>query len=273
MSGALPQGACDTHAQVFGPGDTFAYAVATPPADAPKEQLSAALSALGFDRAVIVQPTPHGSDNSAMLDALKAAPDAYRGVAVVPEDVSADEIARLHDGGVRAIRANFVPILGSSASRDTLLRWEELIAPRGWSIVAHLPAGDLPTLREDLDALSLPIAVDHLGRISASAGGVEQPAFRHLLDFAQRPNVWVKLSGSDRVSTAGAPYDDLVPFIERLAAVAPDRLLWGSNWPHPNLKGPAPDETVLLDALLRGLGSEDVLRQVLVVNPDRLYFS
>ena len=272
MSGRLPDGACDAHCQVFGPAAEFSYAVPNPPADAPKAAMFEKHGALGFDRGVLVQPTCHGGDNAAMLDAIAAGGGRYRGVAVVPEAVTAEEIATLHQAGVRAIRLNFVPQIGPSPSRSTILRWQQLIGVHGWSFVAHVPAADLPSLSDDLAAIDLEMAIDHVGRINASNGGIEQEPFQRLLAFARRPNIWVKLSATDRISVAGPPYDDLVPFIAELASVQPDRLLWGSNWPHPNLKTAPPDEEPLLETLSGALGGEALLKAVLVDNPERLYF-
>ncbi|MEJ1969169.1 MAG: amidohydrolase family protein [Rhizomicrobium sp.] len=272
MSGVLPEGACDAHCHVFGPQPRFAFAPGRSytPADAPKEALAALHARLGIDRAVIVQAAAHGFDNSATLDAIAAAPARRRGIALVPEDVAAGTLQSLHAGGMRGVRFNFVPHLGAPPTSAGFRRIAALIAPLGWHVVVHVAAAGLPLLETYLDGLALPLVIDHMARIAADAD-ISQPAFRRLLALSQDPRIWVKLSGADRSSAAGAPYADALPFLQALIGRAPDRVLWGTDWPHPNIKGPMPHEEDLL-ALLRLAAADTArLRQILVDNPNRLY--
>jgi len=272
MSIRLPQNACDAHCHVFGPPSHFPYDPQRPytPDTAPKEQLMALHQRLGLDRAVIVQPACHGLDNSVTLDAIAASGGAYRGVALVGDDVDADHIAALHDGGIRGVRFNFVSHLGAPPSQIAFERIAELIAPFDWHVVLHLDAGDLKTVAPYLGPLHVPFVIDHMARIN-TAEGLDQEPFKRLLDLVSDPRAWIKISGADRVSADGAPYHDVIAFAQQLAAAAPTRTLWGSDWPHPNVKGPIPSEEVLLDLLWRIVPDTAAQRKILVENPDRLY--
>lgn len=272
MSGALPEGACDAHCHVFGPAWRFPYDSARTytPEDAPREALLDLHAALGIDRCVVVQPACHGFDNAVTLDAIAASGGRYRGIALVPADVTSEALATLDAGGIRGVRYNFVPHLSPPPLLEAFRAVVERIAPLGWHVLLHVSAGDLPTLGRYLDGLPVPVVIDHMGRIDAGAGLDQQP-FAALLDFAGDPNIWVKISGGDRVSAAGAPWRDAIPFARRIVEVAPDRTLWGTDWPHPNVKGPLPDDTALVTLLREMLPEPELLRKVLVDNPERLY--
>ncbi len=267
----LPPGACDAHCHVFGPAARFPYAEGrryTPP-DAPSERLAALHRHLGISRAVLVQASAHGTDNRAMLDAIAQDPAHRRGVAMVEPDVSDAELERLHAGGVRAVRYNFVRHLGGAPDYATIDRMAARIAPLGWHLVLHLDAEDLVLHDAMLRRLAIPFVIDHMGRVEAGHG-LDQPPFLRLLDLMQRPHAWVKVSGAERVSTALGDFADAVPFAARLVEVAPDRVLWGTDWPHPNVRV-MPDDGALVD-LVPAIAPDHALQtKLLVDNPARLY--
>jgi predicted TIM-barrel fold metal-dependent hydrolase len=272
MSGALPDGACDTHCHVFGPESLFPYdpkRISTP-AEAPKEALFAMHRRYGLDRAVIVQPNLHGVDNRVTLDAIAASGNAYRGVALVPADVTGEMLQDLDAGGIRGVRFNFLKHLGLPPSEDAIRHIAERIAPLGWHILLHITPEHLETAWNYVRRLDVPFVIDHMARIS-TADGLDQPAFKLLLDIVADPRCWVKISGGDRASAAGAPFDDAIPFARALLEASPERTLWGTDWPHPNVKGPMPQETDLVALLHKIVPEKDRLQQVLVDNPDRLY--
>jgi len=268
----LPRGACDAHCHVFGPAARFPYAANrrdTPP-DAPAEKLAALHRHLGIARAVLVQASAHGSDNSAMLDAISRDPANLRGVAMVDAAVSDVELEKLHGGGVRAVRFNFVRHLGGAPDPATVQRMAQRIAPLGWHLVLHLDAEDLLEHESFLQALELPFVIDHMGRVAAGEG-LAQPPFKRLLGLLENGLAWVKVSGADRVSTALGDFTDALPFAAALVAAAPDRVLWGTDWPHPNVRQ-MPDDGRLVD-LIPGFARDETLRaKLLVDNPTRLYW-
>ena len=268
----LPPGACDAHCHVFGPAARFPYAANrryTPP-DAPAEKLAALHRHLGISRAVLVQASAHGSDNSAMLDAISRDPANLRGVAMVDAAVSDVELEKLHGGGVRAVRFNFVRHLGGAPDPATVQRMAQRIAPLGWHLVLHLDAEDLLEHESFLQALELPFVIDHMGRVAAGEG-LAQPPFKRLLGLLENGLAWVKVSGADRVSTALGDFTDALPFAAALVAAAPDRVLWGTDWPHPNVRQ-MPDDGRLVD-LIPGFARDETLRaKLLVDNPTRLYW-
>lgn len=265
----LPAGACDAHCHVFGPGAVFPYAPNRryTPEDAPKEALAALHAHLGVERAVIVQASCHGADNRAMLDAIAWRPDRYRGVAIVDEGHGTAELGALHQAGVRGVRFNFVRHLGGTPDMDLFRRTTDRIRELGWHVVLHLDASDIGPLTPTMRRLPVPFVIDHMGRVE-SALGVGQPAFAALLDLARMPTCWVKVSGSERISKP--PYDAALPFARALVEAAPDRVLWGTDFPHPNLATPA-DEADLVDLLPRFAPEPDLLHRLLVANPARLY--
>lgn len=269
----LPAGACDAHCHVFGPGSVFPYhpdRAYTPP-DAPKERLKALHDHLGIERAVIVHASCHGVYMDATLDAIAWAGGAYRGTSIVEPDITDADLARYHDGGIRAVRFNFVKHLESVPEPAVVERMAQRIAPMGWHLVVHLDAEDIVELSPLLLSLPVPFVIDHMGRVKAG-DGLDQGPFRQLLSLMQHENAWVKVCGGERVSTGGPPFTDAVPFAQALIAAAPDRVLWGTDFPHPNVRH-MPNDGWLVD--LFGLYAPDsaTQQQVLVDNPTRLYFS
>lgn len=270
----LPPGACDAHCHVFGPGAVFPYAedrAYTPP-DAPFEGLVALHRKLGISRAVIVHASCHGSDMTVTLDGIARSGGTMRGVAVVEKGVTDAELARLHEGGIRGVRFNFVRHLGGMPEMEVFQRVLSQCEALGWHVVLHLDAQDIVPMAETIAAIRIPFVIDHMGRVKAK-DGVAQPAFRQLLDLMKNPLAWVKICGSERVSSAGAPFLDSVPFAQALLAAAPDRCLWGTDWPHPNIAGDMPNDGDLVDLLGAMTDDPTLIRRVTVDNPDRLYWA
>jgi len=272
-----PPGAVDAHCHVFGPGDVFPYAPErkyTPP-DAPKEKLFALRDFLGFARNVIVQATCHGRDNRALVDALKASHGLARGVASVGPSIAEAELRDLHEAGVRGVRFNFVKRLVDATPQEVYLGIAEKIAPLGWHIVVYFEAPDLERLTPFLRRLPTTIVVDHMGRPDI-AKGVDHPDFQRFVALmADNPNIWSKVSCPERLSVEGPAtnYADVVPFARTLVDRFTDRVLWGTDWPHPNMTTHMPDDGALVDVIPL-IATDDAKRTALLVdNPMRLYWS
>jgi len=267
-----PDLACDAHCHVFGPADRFPFAPGrayTPP-DSGIDDFERLQQRLGLSRAVFVQASCHGTDNAAMIDALERGQGRYAGVAMIDESFTNKDIAELHEAGVRATRFNFVAHLGGAPDLDTFWRIVDRVQPFGWHIVLHFDARDLPAHAELLDRMPCPFVIDHMGRV-ATSDGVDQAPFQTLLEVMRDERAWVKISGAERLTADGPPpYDDVVPFARALVAVAPDRVLWGTDWPHPNVRH-MPDDGDLVD-LLAGFAPDEATRhRILVENPEVLY--
>ena len=268
----LPSGSCDAHCHVFGPLDRFPYAAHRPytPPEAPASALRALHDRLGLSRAVLVNATPYGGDNRIILDAIAGSGGAWRGVATLAPDVSDDDLTRLADGGVDGCRVTFLGRLGARPDPDHLLRLADRIAPLGWHLDLYLPAEALGDAARWLAALPVPYVIDHMGVVDASRG-IEQPAFLRLCDLLEAdPHCWVKLSGAERVSRTGPPFHDVVPFARRLIEIAPDRVLWGTDWPHPNVPV-MPNDADLVDLVAVFAPDATTRRRLLVENPTRLF--
>lgn len=270
---SAPAGACDAHCHVFGPGDKFPYAPTrkyTPP-DAPKEKLASLHGKLGIDRAVIVQASCHGTDNSAMLDAIASSGGRYLGVCNASDTFTKDDFARLHDGGIRGVRFNFVKHLGGAPDLGKMWKVVRKLENLPWQVELHFDAGDLLEFEHVIDDMPLPVVIDHMGRVPV-ADGVQQAPFQALLrKFADCDHLWIKISGSERISEAGPPFTDAVPFARALIEVAADRVLWGTDWPHPNIKRFMPNDGDLVDLIPKIIDDESTRKQVLVENPERLF--
>ncbi len=267
----LPAGACDAHVHVFGPQRVFPFAADRPftPADAPKEKLFALHAMLGIEHCVIVQSTCHGFDNSVVADALEAKNGDYRGVALLPVTVADAELKRLDALGFCGVRFNFMKHLGQGAAIEEAIALGRRLAKLGWHLQVHFEAALIGELAPWLKRSAVPVVIDHMGRVDASLG-LDQPAFRQLLDLMRDERFWVKVSGSERISRKAAPWEDAIPFARKLVAEFPGRTLWGSDWPHPNLAA-VPDDGVLVDLLARIAPSEKQRQTLLVDNPRRFY--
>jgi predicted TIM-barrel fold metal-dependent hydrolase len=268
----MPPGACDAHCHVFGPANRYPYAPDRPytPHDAPASALRALHDLLGIERAVIVNATCHGRDNSPVTDAIAESGGRYRGVANIDDGFSDSALQALHEGGIRGCRFNFVRHLGGVPDMKVFDRVIAAVAPLGWHVVLHFDAQDIESHVDFLAGLPLVYVIDHMGRVQAGKG-VEQPAFRALLDLAGRDEkCWVKVCGAERVSTAGLPFHDALPFARALVETAPERVLWGTDWPHPNVRA-MPNDGELVD-LVPLLAPDPRHRELLLVrNPERLY--
>ena len=271
-----PAGAVDAHCHVFGPGDEFPYAPERKytPCDAPKEKLWELRDYLGFERNVIVQATCHGADNRAMVDACRSSNGRARGVATVTRDFTAEQLRELDAAGVRGVRFNFVKRLVDVTPRDVLLAIAERIQPLGWHIVIYFEAQDLPGLFDFVASLPTIVVVDHMGRPDVTQP-LTAPGFELFVKLMRdHENIWSKVSGAERLSRSGPPgYDDFVPFARRIVETFPDRVLWGTDWPHPNLKTHMPDDGELVDLLPRIAPTQLLRQKLLVDNPMRLYWA
>ncbi len=278
----LPAGSVDAHCHVFGPAAEFPFAPQRKytPCDASKAQLFALRDHLGFARNVIVQATCHGADNRALVDACRASDGRARGVATVRRDISDAELQSLHDAGVRGVRFNFVRRLVDFTPRDELFEIAARIAPLGWHVVVYFEARDLPELWDFFTALPTIVVVDHMGRPDVGLP-VDGPEFERFMTLMRdHPNIWTKVSCPERLSQSGPPalngaraaYRDVVPFARRLVEAYPDRVLWGTDWPHPNLKDHMPDDGLLVDFIPHIAVTPGLQRKLLVDNPMRLYW-
>jgi predicted TIM-barrel fold metal-dependent hydrolase len=270
----LPAGACDAHCHVFGPADRFPYSPDrsyTPP-DAPVAQLRRLHARLGISRAVIVHASCHGTDMAVTLDAIATSGGTYRGVACVEDSVSDRELERLHAGGIRGIRFNFVKHLGGVPDLDVFHRLVARIKPLGWHVVLHFDAEDILTQQDLLARIDIPFIIDHMGRVKA-ADGLEQRPFQLLLAlYRDNPLAWIKVCGAERVSVGKRPFRDAVPYAQALIAVDPSRILWGTDWPHPNITKDMPNDGELVN-LFGEICPDPELRQcILVDNPTRMYW-
>ena len=270
-----PPGAVDAHCHVFGPGDVFPFAPSRKytPCDASKDQLWALRKHLGFSRSVIVQATCHGADNRALVDAIAHSGGTARGVATVKRDITDEQLKTLHEQGIRGVRFNFVKRLVDRLDPDELMDIATRIAPLGWHIVIYFVAEELEELSDFFLSLPAPLVVDHMGTPDVTKP-VDGPDFDRFVNFmAARPDIWCKVTCPERLSKEGPPfYSDVVPFGARVVEAFPDRVLWGTDWPHPNLKTHTPDEGQLVDFIPKIATTAELQRKLLVDNPMRLYW-
>ena len=272
----VPDGAVDAHCHVFGPGDQFPFAPERKytPCDASKDQLWALRDYLGFSRNVIVQATCHGADNRALVDALNHSNNLARGVATVKASVTDEELQSLHAAGVRGVRFNFVKRLVDALPFDDLKVIAERIKPLGWHIVIYFEAQELPELYDFFVSLPTTVVVDHMGRpdVSKPVVGEEFQLFVKLM--REHENFWSKVSCPERLSKSGPHgYDDVVPYARHIVENFPDRVLWGTDWPHPNMKSHMPDDGQLVNFIPKIAPTEVLQRKLLVDNPMRLYWN
>lgn len=271
----VPVGAVDAHCHVFGPADEFPFAPERKytPCDAGKEKLWELRDHLGFSRNVLVQATCHGADNRAVVDALRAAHGRARGVATVRQSISDEELAALHVAGVRGVRFNFVKRLVDKLPIEELEQIASRIEALGWHVVIYFEAVDLAEYYNFFTSLPTTVVVDHMGRPDVKSP-VEGKAFGLFLRLLEdNENFWSKVSCPERISISGPPhYDDVVPFARTVVEGFPDRVLWGTDWPHPNMKTHMPDDGVLVDYIPRIATTEELRHKLLVDNPMRLYW-
>ncbi len=278
----LPKGAVDTHCHVFGPGHEFPFAPERKytPCDASKEQLFALRDHLGFDKNVIVGASCHGTDNRALVDALIHSQGKARGIATVGRNITDAALNDLHEAGVRGVRFNFIKRLVDFTPKDELMEVAARIAPLGWHIVVYFEAVDLPELWSFFSQLPTIVVVDHMGRPNVSKD-VNGPEFGLLIRLlSEHENIWTKVTCPERLSMQGPkaihgelkPYQDVIPFGKLLVERFPDRVLSGTDWPHPNLTDHMPDDGLLVDWIPHIAPTFALQHQLLVDNPNRLYW-
>lgn len=269
-----PPGAVDAHCHVFGPEKQFPFSAKAKylPDDATPEMLFELRDYLGFSRNVIVQASCHGTDNTAMLNAIAMSNGMARGVAVVDPDINSEELEALHEGGIRAVRFNFLKRLVDNAPKDKFIEVAKRIETLGWHIVIYFEAELLVELRPFLDAISVPIVIDHMGRpdVVQGSNGADMRALRGLLD--NREDFWFKATCPDRLDDEGAPWDAFANAVSPLVTDYPDRCLWGTDWPHPNMQHAIPDDGQVVNMIPRIATTEAMQRKLLVDNPMRLYW-
>ncbi len=270
----LPPLACDTHAHVCGPESRYPYwagRVYTPP-DALPAQYRHMLSTLGIERAVLVQPSVYGTDNRAMLDVLAADRQHLRAVAVVEPDISNAELERLHALGVRGVRCNIVDIKEGKGRLplEMLNALAAKVRPFGWHLEFLMHVDEFPDLDRLLDKFPVDVVFGHLGYMKTGLG-LQAPGYQGLLRLLKSGRAWLKLTGPYRISSGALPYDDVVAFAHAVVDAAPDRIVWGTDWPHVTVKGAMPNDGDLCDLLSAWVPDEATRRRVLVDNPARLY--
>jgi predicted TIM-barrel fold metal-dependent hydrolase len=267
----LPPLSCDSHFHVFGPHAVFPFAANRPftPHDAPKEALLKLHEFLGFSRGVFVQSTCHGSDHAVLLDLLAATGGRYRGVALLTPATAPEEVKRLDAAGVCGVRLHFVSHLGPYPARDDVRAVLRLVEPYGWHIEVHVYGIDLLANLDFIANIKARVVIDHIGRVDVREGP-EGGAFVALRRLVDSGNVWVKLSGTDRVSQEEPPFRDAVALARILAERAPERILWGTDWPHPNVRRMSNDGE-LVDLIPDIAVNETTRRRMLVDNPAEFF--
>ncbi len=266
-----PPLACDAHCHVFGPAAKFPYdpKAAYLPEDAPLEHLQDLHGRLGLERAVIVHASCHGADMRVTLDAIRRSGGRFRGTAIIDPSASDRQFQQMHDGGIRGVRFNFVRHLGGRPDIGFFKKTVDRLRDMGWHLILHLDADDLVEFESTFRKLPVPFVIDHMGRVKA-ADGLAQPPFKTLLGFLNSENAWVKICGAERVSSQGPPFTDAVPFARALIEAAPERVLWGTDWPHPNVKW-MPDDAALVDLFPLMAPEPEMQYKILVANPAKLY--
>ena len=269
-----PAGAVDAHCHVFGPEAVFPYAPERKytPCDAPKETLFQRRDYLGFDKNVIVQASCHSKDNRALVDALENSNDKARGVAFVGQEVTDKELEWMHKAGVRGVRFNFLKRLVDITPREELDRIIAKVRPLGWHIVIYFEMPDLTDFEDFFRSIPTDVVVDHMGTPDIAKGveHAENQRFHKLM--ADKENFYVKVTCPERMSLIGPPYDDVVPFGRSLVEKFPTRVIWGTDWPHPNMKKVPPDDGVLVDIIPKIAPTAELQQQLLVDNPMSLYW-
>ena len=268
-----PPGACDAHCHIFGPGDRYPYAADrtyTPP-DAPLSRFKELQKQLGLERAVLVNASCHGVDNTVIVDAIAQSGGKYRGVANADDSFTDKDFEKLHAQGFRGVRFNFVKHLGGVPDMAEFDRVVARVKPLGWHVDLHFDAVDIPSSADFINNLPVPFIIDHMGRVPTK-NGLEQPPFQALLNLAKNnEKCGVKISGPERFSSEGPPFTDAVPFAQALIEVAADRLLWGTDWPHPNISKHMPNDGDLVDLVPAFAPDAATQKLILVDNPHRLY--
>ena len=275
-----PPKACDTHFHVFGPPEEFPFVSTheyTPPA-APLEHYLKMTAVIGVERAVVVQPSVHGLDNSATLDAIRNSAGRFRGVGRIDDKTPKSELQRLHLGGIRGVRFNLLDRPRGNVKVDVLDRCVENVTDLGWSIDLHIDTKNLLEQEKRIRSMLVPVVIDHIARVKPTEG-LYQPAFQLLLDLLKLKHVWVKVSGADKIcnttvhSYFGLPFIEVIPYAQAVVTAAPNRVIWGSDWPHSNnfAPGHTPNDGDLVDLLAQFAPDEQTRKRIFVDNPAALY--
>lgn len=275
-----PPKACDTHFHVFGPPEEFPFVSTheyTPPA-APLEHYLKMTAVIGVERAVVVQPSVHGLDNSATLDAIRNSAGRFRGVGRIDDKTPKSELQRLHLGGIRGVRFNLLDRPRGNVKVDVLDRCIDNVMDLGWSIDLHIDTKNLLAQEKRIRSMPVPVVIDHIARVKP-AEGLDQPAFQLLLDLLKLKHVWVKVSGADKIcnttvhSYFGLPFIEVIPYAQAVVTAAPNRVIWGSDWPHSNnfAPGHTPNDGDLVDLLAQFAPDEQTRKRIFVDNPAALY--
>lgn len=266
----FPAGACDCHAHIFGPQQQFPFAPnhGYVPPEASIDTYVKMLRTIGCERAVIVQPSVYGADNRCTVDALRSGKFAFRGVAVIDDKTTDSQLENMHQAGVRGIRLN-LKSKGSTSALDNAPRLAARIKTLGWHIQFYLDVNALPDIDQKLTKLPVDVVIDHFAHVAVSEG-VAAPGFQTLLRLARHERCWFKLIGPYRVSKQPPTFQDVIPFARALVAAAPDRCVWGTDWPHPNADF-MPNDGDLADIVLDWIPDENLRKNILVTNPARLY--
>lgn len=267
-----PPNACDAHCHIFGPAAEYPFAEDrsyTPP-DSGLDKFKKLQSTLGLERAVLVNASCHGVNNTVILDAIAQSEGKYRGVANVDDSFTESDFQKLHEGGCRGMRFNFVRHLGGMPDMDEFHRIIDRVKDLGWHVVLHFDAADVVEFKDILFKLPIPFVIDHMGRVPAK-NGLDQQPFKDLLELAKHESCWIKVCGAERISAEGPPFTDAVPFAQKIIEVASDRVLWGTDWPHPNIKKHMPNDGDLVDLIPLIAPDENIQQKLLVTNPERLY--
>jgi predicted TIM-barrel fold metal-dependent hydrolase len=276
----LPPNSCDTHFHVFGPPEKFPFVSTheyTPPA-APLEHYLKMIAVIGIERAVVVQPSVHGLDNSATLDAIRNANGNFRGVGRIDDKTSKDDLRRLHEGGIRGVRFNLLDRPRGNIKLDVLDRCVENVTALGWSVDLHIDTKNLLEQEKRIRNMPVPVVIDHIARVKP-AEGIDQLGFQLLLDLMKLKHVWGKISGADKICNTrveayfGLPFVEVIPYARAVIAAAPERVIWGTDWPHSNTFAPGytPNDGDLIDLLAEFAPDERTRRKILVDNPAVLY--
>ena len=272
----VPPGAVDAHCHVFGPAAYFPFSPKRKytPCDASKEQLFELRDFLGFERSVIVQATCHGNNNDALEDALLNSNDKARGIASVGEDIDHATLRRLDRAGVRGVRFNFVKRLVDNTPKDIFKKISKMIAEYGWHIVVYVESQDLEEIVSFLKALPTTVVFDHMARPDV-AKGTDSKEFNLLMRLMENEKFWCKTTCPERLTKISPEYNysDVLPFMQKLVTNFPDRVLWGTDWPHPNMKSHMPDDGKLVDIIAMFAPDLTTQKKLLVDNPLRLYWS
>ncbi|MEP4051038.1 MAG: amidohydrolase family protein [Litorimonas sp.] len=270
----VPAGSVDAHCHVFGPSDQFPYSPIRKytPYDAPTEKLFALRDHLGFDKNVLVQASCHGKNNDAMVDCLNRSDGKARGVAIVDPAISDTELQALDKAGVRGVRFNFLKRLVDPTPKSEYLKIAKRVAEMGWHVVVYFEAEELEAITPFLESIPTIVVIDHMGRPDVALGAEHEQFKRFVKLMSDNPNFWVKVSCPERLTMEGPPYDDVVPFARHLVEHFPDRVLWGTDWPHPNMKTHTPDDGLLVDRIPHIAPTAELQRKLLVDNPMNLYW-